>query len=354
MGIKNLHSFFRKKIPNVYETVPIENLKGKKISIDTSIFMCKFKNTYGSKWLNGFYQFIMYLLQHEIDFIFVLDTKPPPEKSHEREQRSISREKNKERIDLLIQQWMSLLEENPTVVTFPLSSLETKYPELHAFFTRKHSLPDIKLQDGSQYLGKLQKNIIRITSADFDLLKRMFDIMNVNYYYADSEAEGTCSLMNRKGIVDGVLTEDTDVIAYGAPVMYHNLSYRSGTIQKLEVYKILDMLNITFEQLRDFCILCGTDYNSNLEKIGPVRSMEMIRKYGSLEEMSSVVNMESINYPRVRILFDSEQYALKEFLWNDYKNLKINTEELQHFCFYNNITYSKDKANLFFSSANFF
>ena len=114
------------------------------------------------------------------------------------------------------------------------------------------------------------------------------------------------------------------------------------------------MLNITFEQLRDFCILCGTDYNSNLEKIGPVRSMEMIRKYGSLEEMSSVINMDSINYPRVRILFDSEQYAVKEFLWNDYKNLKINTEELQHFCFYNNITYAKDKANLFFSSANFF
>ena len=353
MGIKNLHSFFRKKIPNVYETVPIENLRGKKLSIDTSIFMCKFKNTYGSKWLNGFYQFIIYLLQHEIDFIFVLDTKAPPEKSHEREQRSISREKNRERIDMLINQWMTLLQEDPTLTTFSLDSIKTKYPELHAFFARKHTDPEIKIQDGSQYLGKLQKNIIRITGNDFDLLKRLFDIMSVNYYYADSEAEGTCSLMNRKGMVDGVLTEDTDVIAYGAPVMYHNFSYRLGTVQKLETSRILDMLNISFEQLRDFCILCGTDYNSNLEKIGPVRSMEMIRKFGSLEEMSSVVNTTSINYPRVRILFDSEQYSLKEFEWTDYKDVKLNTDELQHFCFYNNINYSKEKANLFFSSTVF-
>mgnify|MGYP003331377310 CR=1 FL=1 len=79
--------------------------------------------------------------------------------------------------------------------------------------------------------------------------------MDVNYYHADSEAEGTCSLMNRKGMVDGVLTEDTDVIAYGAPVMYHNFSYRLGTVQKLRTSRILDMLNISFSMQNHECFI---------------------------------------------------------------------------------------------------
>ena len=354
MGIKNLHSFFRKKIPQVYETVSIETLKGKKFAIDTSIFMCKFKNTYGSRWLNGFYQFIMYLIEYGIDFVFVLDTKPPPEKSHERQIRSQSREKNRERIDTLITQWMSFLSRDSSIIEFSIGLLEGDFPELYNFLQKKHNNETINISDVGRYLGKLQKNIISISGEDFELLKKLFDIMKVSYYYADSEAEGTCALMNRKGLVDGVLTEDTDVIAYGAPVMYHNFSFRTGTVQKLELCKIIKELDVSFEQLRDFCILCGTDYNGNIEKIGPVRSMELIRKHKSLESMETVINLQKINYQRVRHLFDSEQYELKLQSLPTKDQLLLNSEELQEFCFYNNVTFQKQKSDLFFSSTNFF
>ena len=86
MGIKNLHDFFRSRIPNVYQKKNLSELKGIKLAIDTSIFMCKFKNTYGTGWLEGFYNLIMTLLEYEIDFIFIFDSKPPPEKEEEREQ----------------------------------------------------------------------------------------------------------------------------------------------------------------------------------------------------------------------------------------------------------------------------
>jgi 5'-3' exonuclease len=354
MGIKNFHTFLRRKIPSVYQTISIESLKNKKLSIDTSIFLCKFKNTYGNRWLNGFYQFICFLVSKEIQFVFVLDTKPPPEKSNERELRSQSREKNKERIEMLIDQWGAYKNLQGNKFEFEINNLENDFPELYNFLTKKHQDKLITQQIVENYLAKLQKNIIKITSADFDLLKKLFELMNVDFYYADSEAEGTCSLMNRKGLVDGVLTEDTDVMAYGTPVMYHNLSFKNNTVQKLVLQDVLTGLSVTFDQLRDFCILCGTDYNNNLEKIGPVRSMELIKKHNDLETISQTIDTSSINFVRIRDLFNSEQFELKIDSLRESHEIKLITKELQDFCFYNNIYISKEKQDLFFSSENFF
>lgn len=354
MGIKNFHTFLRRKIPSVYQTVSIDSLKHQKLSIDTSIFLCKFKNTYGNRWLNGFYQFIYYLISKEIQFVFVLDTKPPPEKSNEREMRIQSREKNKERINTLIDQWITFKNLQNGKFEFDIGVLENDFSDLYLFLKKKHEGTTITQQNVENYLAKLQKNIIRITSNDFDLLKKLFVLMNVDFYYADSEAEGTCSLMNRKGLVDGVLTEDTDVMAYGTPVMYHNFSFKTGTVQKLVLQDVLENLSISFEQLRDFCILCGTDYNSNLEKIGPVRSMDLIKKHESLEKIGEIVDVSSINYVRIRELFNSEQFELKIDSIRTLNEIKINSKELQDFCFYNNIFIIKDKKDLFFSSENFF
>lgn len=354
MGIKNFHSYLRKKIPSVYETIPISSLKNQKLSIDTSIFLCKFKNSYGNRWLNGFYNFICYLVKHEIQFIFVLDTKPPPEKSLEREIRSQTREKNKERINNLIDEWEKFTGSNPTIIEFKIDVLQQDFTNLYQFLLKKHKDEIISTSDVNNYLGKLQKNIIKISGQDFDLLKKLFDLMSVDYYYADSEAEGTCSLMNRKHLVDGVLTEDTDVMAYGTPVMYFGFSFKNGTVSKLELKKVLSMLEITFDQLRDFCILCGTDYNNNVEKVGPVRSMELIRKHENLENLTNIIDLSKINFERIRVLFDSEQYELKIDKLKNSTEIIVSSKNLQDFCFYNNIQFLSDKPDLFFSSANFF
>ena len=68
MGIKNFHSFLRKKIPKVYKSKSLSELSGKKFAIDTSIFMCRFKNIYGDNWLEGFYTLIKYYYNSVLRF----------------------------------------------------------------------------------------------------------------------------------------------------------------------------------------------------------------------------------------------------------------------------------------------
>jgi len=73
MGIKNFHMFMRKKIPNSYQTLSFSELDSKKIAIDTSIFMCKFKSSLGNKWMSGFLTMIHKLIDNNIHFIFILE-----------------------------------------------------------------------------------------------------------------------------------------------------------------------------------------------------------------------------------------------------------------------------------------
>ena len=161
-----------------------------------------------------------------------------------------------------------------------------EYSSLFSFLDKKKEKTLFHKNDITSYLMKLEKNMIPILPEYFTLLRELLRLMNITFYDADSEAEGTCSLMARKGLVDGVLTEDTDVMAYGTPLMFFNLNLQNETVSVLSLNDVLTNLEINFEALQDFCIMCGTDYNSNMKNIGSKKSFKLVQTYGSLENIS--------------------------------------------------------------------
>lgn len=44
-------------------------------------------------------------------------------------------------------------------------------------------------------------------------------------------------------------------------------------------------LGLTDDQFIDMCILCGCDYASKIEGIGPVKAYKYIKQYGSIENI---------------------------------------------------------------------
>jgi 5'-3' exonuclease len=332
MGIKNLHSFLRKKHANLYKQKTLEDLKNKTIAIDTSIYMCKFKNSFGNKWLKGFFDLICLFRKHSIQIVFIFDSKAPPEKDLEREHRLQMREKNRLRIHNLMEEWEKYSETKEDLETFPLLKK----------LCEKKEKSGIKVDKDIIYkaLSKLQNNLILINGDDFELLKQLLSIMGVPFDYATSEAEGTCALLNCLGIVDAVLTEDTDVLAYGAPVMLHNFSFKDNTFMEICLKDILTSLEISFEQFKDFCIMCGTDYNNNIPKIGPMKAFDLIVDKKSLDGISEKIDVSCLNYIRVRTLLDCYQNSttLKTINYDTIDILK-----LKSFCFYNNILYEGEQ-----------
>jgi len=345
MGIKNLHTFIRKINKDIYKTVNLQKLAGKTLAVDTSIFMCKYKSMLGSRWLSGFWNLILCMKRNQINLIFIYDTKAPPEKDEERLLRQEQRDKQKERVSNIMKDWMKVEQEmkigNEKIDKNEFLEKIESYSSLYLFL--KKSEFESKY-DIINLLNKVEKTVITITVDDFNLTKKLFKIMGISCQDAFGEAEATCSFLNRIGIVDGVLTEDTDVLAYRTPSMYHNINTKENTVVQLDIKSILEELELEENEFLDFCILCGTDYNQNLNLIGPQKSYQLIKKYKTIDQFDTedkLFNKKAkeqliqLNYERIRKLFNPD------YEYNDDRELnnEINKNELKNFCFYNNLRY---------------
>lgn len=191
-------------------------------------------------------------------------------------------------------------------------------------------------------MNKLNKNLVPISPSDYELLREMLDVLNIQFCISpdNQEAESLCVLLTNEGIVDAILTEDTDAIAYGAKKMLFNVNFRQETVESLELENILNNLDITYSQLKDWCIMCGTDYNKNIPMVGPKKAYDLIKKHGNLETIEiHGKNIDVLNYPITRNLFDYERFIdqleIKEIKSND--DIRLEELETKKFLFYNNI-----------------
>jgi 5'-3' exonuclease len=345
MGIKNLHHFLRKTCPSVYSTVPISKYAFKKIAIDISIFMCKFKSSNGNNYIDSFLHLISVLRYNEVHFIFVYDTKAPPEKDLERKQRIEAREKNKVRVERIMETWFnykqdlnltedSILEQNNLVIEDEV---------LLGFITKlMDNMDKISVKKIDNEIHKLQNSILSIRTEDFNLTKEFFKTCNIPFIDAEGEAEATCASLVRHGLVAAVLTEDTDVLAYKAPFMLHKLDISNGTMVEIDFEEILTQLKFTEQQFLDFCIMCGTDYNTNIFKIGPDKSYKLLQQYGSIEgiaEANPNISVDILNYEKTRSLFTNKLDLTVQVPYCGFPN-KVEFEKLY---FFNNCKFDLEK-----------
>jgi len=248
MGIKNLHHFLRKKCPRIYTEVPISKYAFKKIAIDISIFMCKYKMTQGHAFMDSFLNLISLLRYNDVHFVFVYDSKAPPEKDAERKHRSELREKNRLRVQTLEAQWNRYkdalqLKEDDVFDTEDERIVNNDILKnfIHKIFLDyQDKLLLIKYID--KEILKLQNTLLTIRSEDFLLTKDFFKACNIPFVDAEGEAEATCCALAKQGFVTAVLTEDTDVLAYGVPFMLHKIDYQRQSWIEIDYALMLDEL----------------------------------------------------------------------------------------------------------------
>ena len=87
MGIKGLNDFIKKKYPTTIKDINISELKYKKLAIDTSLYLYKYKIILGEKWIDGFINLIMCLRKNDVHPVFIFDNGAPKEKIEEQKRR---------------------------------------------------------------------------------------------------------------------------------------------------------------------------------------------------------------------------------------------------------------------------
>jgi flap endonuclease-1 len=147
--------------------------------------------------------------------------------------------------------------------------------------------------------------------------KELLDAMGIPWVDAPSEGEAQASMMAMEGTVKAVASQDHDSLVFGAPVLVRNVTISGkrrlpskGIVinvlpERIRLADVLSSTGLTREQLVDFAILLGTDFNPNgFEGVGPVTALKYLKKYGSLEEITELKDrLSEVKYEEIRDLY---------------------------------------------------
>jgi flap endonuclease-1 len=119
----------------------------------------------------------------------------------------------------------------------------------------------------------------------FDMSKRIFAFLKslgIPVFRSINEAEMTACMLVRDKKADAVYSIDSDCFAYLAPIIIQSIQ-GNNIVQFYILEEVLEKLGFTKQQLIDYCIMCGCDFNKRVFKMGPVTSRKLIKEHGSIE-----------------------------------------------------------------------
>jgi flap endonuclease-1 len=179
------------------------------------------------------------------------------------------------------------------------SSLKDQTITERKLMKEKHiaELEEARQLGEEERVRSLSSRINYITREIIDDSVRLLKLMGIPVIMAPSEGEAQASMLNRIGLVNGVVSQDYDCLLFGAKIVLRNFVssgrrkipgknfYVNIAPEYLDLEETLRMNAITQEQLIAIGIMVGTDFNKGLDRVGAKTALNLIRKYGSIKDV---------------------------------------------------------------------
>ena len=233
MGIRYLNKFLKENAKQSIKIAHLSEFSGKKIAIDISIYLYKYAGE--GTLIENIYLMLIILRYYNIIPIFVFDGKPPAEKKELLKKRKQDKKEAEEEYNSLKNQ----LQQNANVID------------------------DTEKQELIHNMDILKKNFVTIRRNDIENVKMLIKAYGATYYDAVGEADELCALLTIKNKVWACMSEDMDLFVYGCPRVIRYFSLLNHTAVLYDLNGILEELDMKQTDLREICVLSGTDYNVN-------------------------------------------------------------------------------------------
>ncbi|XP_017923383.1 flap endonuclease 1 [Manacus vitellinus] len=269
MGIHGLAKLIADVAPGAIRENDIKSYFGRKVAIDASMSIYQFliavrqgadvlHNDDGdtTSHLMGMFYRTIRMVENGIKPVYVFDGKPPQLKSGELAKRTERRAE-----------------------------------------AEKH-LQEAQEAGEEENVEKYSKRLVKVTPQHTQECKKLLELMGIPYVEAPGEAEASCAALVKAGKVYAAATEDMDCLTFGSPVLMRHLTAsetKKLPIQEFHLNRVLQDMQLTWEQFVDLCILLGCDYCASIRGIGPKRAVELIREHKSIERI--VRQLDTKKYP---------------------------------------------------------
>ncbi|XP_023001042.1 exonuclease 1 [Cucurbita maxima] len=160
-----------------------------------------------------------------------------------------------------------------------------------------------KLKEGNVgAASELFQRAVNITPFIANQLIKLLREHNIEFvvapYEADAQLAYLSSLGTQNGGIAAVITEDSDLIAYGCKATIFKMD-RYGNGEEMILDKIFDSAGCTpsfryfdKELLTGMCVLAGCDFLPSVPGIGIAKAYALVSKYRNLERVLSVLKLE--------------------------------------------------------------
>jgi len=262
MGINGLNLFLKNHIPEITNKTDLSELRYKRVGIDTSIYLYKYKYN-DNNLIELFLKQIYRLKLNGIIPIYIFDGIPPIEKKNI----ILMRKKKREGQFLMIK------------------NLELQRTKCKNLFDTIHINTQIE---------NIKKKIVKINNQDIIKLKELLKLCGVDYIQSETESDLLFNTLIKYRYIDLVLSEDNDIIVNSDTKLIKFFNVYSNKVIIYDREFIINRLKLSSLMWIHFCIFMGCDY---FKKI-PYPSESIYR----------MVKKNEINYLiNNRLKFDSYQ-----------------------------------------------
>lgn len=287
MGPRGLNKFLQHKNCSGITQITMSTLRGKRLVIDISIYMYRFKTN--EELIENFYTMFNIFKKNKILPLFVFDGKPPVEKT---EQLSIRKQER--------------------------NQAELEYNNL------MYNKEAYDYKSYSKYnLLSLKRKKTKISFQDIEDIKTLLTLYGYMYVEADGEADNLCSYYVMSGQAWACVSDDMDLILYGCPRVIRYFSIMNETAILYNIKDILNCLRINHYTLLCLCIISGTDYNkSSYVSIDKLYNL-YCKKNDSIHFLHEINNIYKINVDLNDVHRTTSIYKIDPCLYEKY-NVNIN------------------------------
>lgn len=135
--------------------------------------------------------------------------------------------------------------------------------------------------------------------------------MGVQYVVAPYEADAQMVFLERKGIISAILSEDSDLLVFGAKCLLTKLDQYGNCVEinkdDFSACREITLTGWSEREFRQMAILSGCDYLASITNMGLKTAYRMVRKHKTIERV-------------VRMLqFDGKYHVPKDYLESFYR-----------------------------------
>lgn len=138
--------------------------------------------------------------------------------------------------------------------------------------------------------AKDRRDADEVTQTMVSECQQLLALFGLPYITAPMEAEAQCAELVHLGLVDGIVTDDSDIFLFGGTRVYKNMFNSAKFVECYLTSDLESEFGLTRQRLISIAQLLGSDYTEGLPGVGPVTALEILSEFDNLTAFKDWLN----------------------------------------------------------------